>query len=296
MTDRRLVVFDVDGTLVDSQHLIIAAMDACLRRRRPPAAGPRGACSRVVGLSLPEAMAALVPHLPERETLRLAEHYRDSFVAQRAAGGEARAPLYPGARAALDRLAADPATLLGVATGKARRGLDHILAAHGLGPLFATTQTADDHPSKPHPSMLLAALAETGCRGRAGGDGRRHRVRHRRWAAPPAWRRSASPGATTRARGSQAAGADAIIDGFDELDAALARLGAGRMSWTPRSGASGSAPRSGAEAAASASASTTGRCAPRPARRSSCRPRRWPRRSPPSGTRSTARSRPSGCR
>ena len=89
--------------------------------------------------------------------------YRAAFVAIRAeTGGEASSPLYPGAREAVARLAARPETLLGVATGKARRGLSHALAAHDLGGFFQTLQTADDHPSKPHPSMLLRALAETG--------------------------------------------------------------------------------------------------------------------------------------
>ena len=83
MTAARLVVFDVDGTLIDSQHLILAAM-----ARAFAAAGhalpERAAVLGVVGLSLPEAMAALAPHLPETETLLLAEHYRESFVDQRA--------------------------------------------------------------------------------------------------------------------------------------------------------------------------------------------------------------------
>ncbi len=61
------------------------------------------------------------------------------------------APLYPDARDALERLAGRDDLVLGVATGKSRRGLDHVLAAHGLAGLFRTTQVADDHPSKPHP-------------------------------------------------------------------------------------------------------------------------------------------------
>ena len=125
----------------------------------------REAVLGVVGLSLPEAMAALAPHLPEADTLRLAEHYRDSFVAQRAAGGaEAHAPLYPGARAALERLAAPPGTLLGVATGKARRGLDHVFAAHGLAPLLR------HRPDRRRPSLEAASLDAAR---RAGRDRRR---------------------------------------------------------------------------------------------------------------------------
>ncbi len=175
----RLVIFDVDGTLIDSQHLIVAAMADAFGTAGHPLP-ERDRLLGVVGLSLHEAMAALAPHLPDAETLLLVEHYRDSFVAQRAAGGDAsRAPLYPGALDALGRLSAAPDTLLGVATGKARRGLDHLFETFPIGHLFATTQTADGHPSKPHPSMLHAALAETGVEAGAVGDGRRHRVRHR---------------------------------------------------------------------------------------------------------------------
>ena len=226
MTERRLIVFDVDGTLIDSQHLIIAAMTRAFATAGYPLP-EREALLAVVGLSLPVAMTSLVPHLPEREALSLAGHYRDSFVEQRQAGGDgATAPLYPGARAALDRLAADPLTLLGVATGKARRGLDHVLAAHGLEAAFATRQTADDHPSKPHPSMLLAALAETGCAAGCAtmvGDTEFDIAMGRATGMATigvAW------GYHPRAR-LEAAGADAIIDSFDGLDAALAEL-AGR--------------------------------------------------------------------
>ncbi|MFT3971997.1 MAG: HAD-IA family hydrolase [Amaricoccus sp.] len=222
--DCRLIVFDVDGTLVDSQHLILEAMQVAfdfLGETLPP----RETALSVVGLSLPEAMAALLPHRPPEETLKVAESYRRHFSTQRATRGtEASAPLYPGAVAALERLAADPATRLGVATGKARRGLDHLLDAHGLRRHFVTLQCADDHPSKPHPSMLLTALAESGvpaeraamvgdteydiAMGRAAGL---HTVGVT-WGYHPAARL-------------RAAGADVVIQDFAELDGALARLG-----------------------------------------------------------------------
>ena len=222
MSAPRLVVFDVDGTLVDSQHLIYASMQAAFAAAGQPIPA-REAALAVVGLSLPQAMAALAPHLPEAETLRLAEHYRDDMLARRRAGGD-EAPLYPGARAALERLAAEPATLLGIATGKARRGLDHIFAAHGIGRLFATAQTADNHPSKPHPAMLLAALVETGCppeRAAIVGDTEFDIAMGRAaglatvgvdWGYHPR-------------RRLEAAGAGAIVSSFDELDATLVRLG-----------------------------------------------------------------------
>jgi phosphoglycolate phosphatase len=219
----RLIVFDVDGTLIDSQHLILAAMARAFEAAGHPLP-ERAAILGIVGLSLPEAMAALAPHLSEPETLGLAARYRESFVAQRAAGaGYGDAPLYPGALAALERLAADPSTRLGVATGKARRGLEHVFAAHGLTRFFATAQTSDSHPSKPHPSMLLAALAETGCQADAAvmvGDTEFDIAMGRAAGFATvgvAW------GYHPRAR-LEAAGADLVIDGFAALDAALDAL------------------------------------------------------------------------
>lgn len=157
----RLVIFDVDGTLVDSQAAILAAMDEaflCAGRAVPGREEALG----VVGLSLVEAMAVLVPGASNDEHERLAQHYRDAFVALRQrTGGEAATPLYPGARETVRRLDAQ-GWLLSIATGKARRGLDHFLATHGLVSHFIGTQTADDAPSKPHPQMVLNCLAATG--------------------------------------------------------------------------------------------------------------------------------------
>ncbi len=223
MTEIELVVFDVDGTLIDSQHLIVAAMEAAFRGHGLEAP-ERGEILGIVGLSLVQAVAVLRPDLPGDEIEALAEGYRQEFVAQRAKGGaEAQAPLYPGARAALDRLAADPRVRLGVATGKARRGLDHVIESHGLGGLFETLQTADEHPSKPHPSMLETALLETGLpAGRAVMIGDTEFDMAMGKAAGfatigVAW------GYHPRLR-LEAAGADIVIDSFDALDAALAAL------------------------------------------------------------------------
>ncbi|HET9070146.1 MAG TPA: HAD-IA family hydrolase, partial [Amaricoccus sp.] len=157
---------------------------------------------------------------PEVEAL--VAHYRTSFIKQRA-GADGVPPLYPGARAALERLASRPETLLGVATGKARRGLDHILSAHDLAGLIATAQTADDHPSKPHPSMLLAALAATGVEpGRAVmvGD-TEFDVAMGRAAGMATIGVAWGYHRPERLRG---AGADAVIESFGDLDTALLAL------------------------------------------------------------------------
>lgn len=155
----RLIIFDVDGTLIDSQHIIVSCMQAAFETcglPPPPADRALG----VVGLSLEEAMADLVPDVSPAMSAALSDAYRDGFVASRARGEEA--PLYPGALSCLKALAAVPEVVLGIATGKTRRGVDHSVASHRLHGLFTTIQTADGHPSKPHPSMVQAAMAETG--------------------------------------------------------------------------------------------------------------------------------------
>ncbi|MEM6637587.1 MAG: HAD-IA family hydrolase [Pseudomonadota bacterium] len=157
----RLAVFDVDGTLVDSQAHIVGAMGAAFASvglRGPSRAEILG----VIGLSLPNAFARLAPG-EDAETLTDAEAaYRAAFMEIRHAQGAGAAPLYPGAVEVLRSLASDPAWAVGVATGKSRRGLQAILEMHDLTDIFDTLQTADGHPSKPHPAMLEAALEDCG--------------------------------------------------------------------------------------------------------------------------------------
>ena len=159
----RLVIFDVDGTLVDSQGAITQAMTAAFAENglKVPA---RSDILAIVGLSLDHAMLKLAPEQPAERRANLVEAYKDAYHAQRQAeGAVSGSPLFPGALDALQNLAQQDDLLLGVATGKSRRGLDALLEAHDLTHMFVTTQVADDHPSKPHPSMIDAALTETGC-------------------------------------------------------------------------------------------------------------------------------------
>lgn len=158
----RLAVFDCDGTLVDSQANIIRAMEEAFGKHRLDAPD-RHAVRRVVGLSLAEAMAALLPGAEADFHERLAADYKLTFQAMRANGGLMDEPLYPGVRDGLLRLER-AGWLLGIATGKSDRGLAMTLMHHELHGRFVTLQTADRHPSKPHPSMLATAMAETGAR------------------------------------------------------------------------------------------------------------------------------------
>lgn len=155
---RRLAVFDCDGTLVDSQANICLAMEQCFAGHglTPPA---RPAIRRIVGLSLVEAVAALLPEGEPALHRAMAEDYKTAFQRLRSHGGLLDEPLFDGIADALDAFEA-AGWLLGVATGKSDRGLSLVLAHHGLSHRFATLQTADRHPSKPHPAMLWAALAE----------------------------------------------------------------------------------------------------------------------------------------
>ena len=157
----RLIVFDCDGTLVDSQHAIVAGMHAAFEAVLRPRPEPE-AIRRVVGLSLEEAISRLLPEeQPDPDTVEaIADNYRIGFQGSDAQAHRG-APLYPGARQALTELDRRQ-ILLGIATGKGRRGLTATLESHGLEALFVTLQTADVAPSKPHPGMLHRAMAEAG--------------------------------------------------------------------------------------------------------------------------------------
>ncbi|WP_417209412.1 HAD-IA family hydrolase [Antarctobacter sp.] len=157
----RLVIFDVDGTLVDSQGDILGAMSAAFASEgltRPT----REEILAIVGLSLPQAFSALAPELGPVQRTRLVEAYKEAYADLRMKGGPEASPLYPGIPALLDALSARDDVVLGIATGKSRRGLTALLESHGLTQRFVTRQCADDNPSKPHPAMLFTAIDEAG--------------------------------------------------------------------------------------------------------------------------------------
>ncbi len=158
----RLFVFDCDGTLVDSQHNIIAAMGAAWTRRDlpPPAAQD---VRRIVGLTLEVAIARLLPEASDAVHRDLAAIYREvvhDLRANEAPDAPSAEPLFPGIRELIEALAA-PEVFLGVATGKNLRGVEHTLQTHGLRGRFHTLQAADICRGKPDPEMVERAMAET---------------------------------------------------------------------------------------------------------------------------------------
>lgn len=158
----RLVIFDVDGTLVDSQGDIVAAMAAAFAAVGAPAPS-RSEVLSIVGLSLDVAMTVLAPTRSAGDHLEMVQAYKDAYMRLRAEVGVAQSsPLYPGALETLRRLHAQPEVLLGIATGKSKRGLEKLIDGHGLEGLFVTRQVADFHPSKPHPAMIHQAMADAG--------------------------------------------------------------------------------------------------------------------------------------
>lgn len=161
MSDLRLVIFDVDGTISDSQGDIVASMSRAFEKAGLPAP-VRETVLGIVGLSLDVAIPRLAPGLAPTAHATMVADYKDAYLQLRTAPGAVASPLYPGIEDAIAELAADPLTVLGIATGKSMRGLIALLDGHGFGPHFVTRQTADLHPSKPDPAMLLAACAETG--------------------------------------------------------------------------------------------------------------------------------------
>jgi phosphoglycolate phosphatase len=156
----KLAIFDCDGTLVDSQHMIMAALHQAYADHRLPVP-QRERLLSIIGLSLDRAFVTLGEGIPRFPVASLVARYKDAFFALRQSADFSE-PLFPGARETIDALASRVDVMLGIATGKSQRGVAALLHRHGLSDRFRVIKTADDAPSKPHPGMVIAAMSEVG--------------------------------------------------------------------------------------------------------------------------------------
>ncbi len=152
----RLLVFDWDGTLMDSEARIVASATAAIADLSRPLLPPQR-ISNIIGLGLREAVEDLFPGESDAFYGRFVERYRHHFLV----ADKTPMPLFRGAEQTLVRLCQE-GYLLAVATGKSRRGLQRALHETGLGELFVATRCADESLSKPHPQMLLELMDEVG--------------------------------------------------------------------------------------------------------------------------------------
>ncbi|WP_052161594.1 HAD-IA family hydrolase [Hoeflea sp. BAL378] len=156
----KLALFDCDGTIVDSAGVIHACMELTFDdfgMARPALAHTKS----VIGLTLDIAIAQMLGRPLDAEVAAMTARYKQHFLLYRESGASFE-PAFDGLLELIAGLAARDDVMLGVVTGKSRRGLDAILAHHGLTDAFVTTRTADDCPSKPHPAMVLECCAEAG--------------------------------------------------------------------------------------------------------------------------------------
>lgn len=218
--DLRLILFDCDGTLVDSARSIHDAIKVAWQALGLQPPDPEDA-RQVIGLPLGEAIAALSPDQNATVQKELTRLYGEAFARSRAAGSLVES-LYPGAAEHVRQLSSD-GDLLGVATGKSLRGLRATLAHHDLTEHFVTLQTSDLAPGKPRPDMALRAMDETGA-----DPGRTVMIGDTTFDIMMA--RHAGIGSIGVAWGYHAvpalqeAGADAIVRSFSELPAVIDAL------------------------------------------------------------------------
>jgi len=157
----RLALFDCDGTLVDSARLIHEVMARTFvdfGHTRPDISETKA----IIGLTLDIAIARMQgkPHVDD-EALAMTAHYKATYTGVRAEPGF-QEPLFAGIAEMMAQLERQDDLLIGAVTGKSRRGLDLIRAAHGFDKTFFVSRTADDCPSKPHPAMVTECCSEAG--------------------------------------------------------------------------------------------------------------------------------------
>lgn len=215
----RLVIFDLDGTLIDSVALIVETVTASFNDVGHPVPDEKTIRS-ISGISLPEAMKIMAPGADEARVEAIGAAYRARYSHE---GGTAREPLFEGALAALDRLEADPETILAVATGKGYGGAVTLLERHGIVGRFNSIETPTHNRGKPDPQMIETAMAKAGI-------DREHTamigdtVHDMRMAKAGGVKAIGVAWGYHEPEELRAAGADIVIERFDQLDGALDRL------------------------------------------------------------------------
>jgi len=215
----RLVIFDLDGTLIDSEALIVQTVGEAFRAVDEPIPD-EDAIRAISGITARDAVAILAPSADPARVDVLLESYIRHYQARTAA---TREPMFNGALQALDRLQAAPETILAVATGKGYQGAVTLLEHHGIVARFNSIETPTHNRGKPDPQMLESAMEKAGveaARTVMVGD----TVHDMRMA------RAAGVGAIGVTWGYHergeliAEGADIVIDSFDQLGAAINQL------------------------------------------------------------------------
>lgn len=214
----KLAIFDMDGTLVDSVALVVETISAAFAGVGQAVPDEKTIRS-ISGLTLGLAMQRLAPEADAERLALIVAQYRIEYLAR----GHDREPLFAGVREMLDRLRADPDTILAVATGKSLSGARRVLGRNGIEDYFSSIATPDDNPSKPHPQMILSAMRAAGVTANDAvmiGD-TNHDMEMAKAAAVGAigvgW-------GYHRVEALRAAGADLIVEKASELDGAIARL------------------------------------------------------------------------
>lgn len=153
---KQLVIFDWDGTLMDSTGRIVECLCLAAAETGLPPLAPEHALS-IIGLALPKAIRTLYPDISDADAEQMRQRYVEHFLAAEAVPNQ----LFPGVRELLDELA-DSEVMMAVATGKSRRGLDRVWQGSDLGRYFVASRCADESHSKPHPAMVNELLTELG--------------------------------------------------------------------------------------------------------------------------------------
>ncbi len=214
----RLVIFDLDGTLIDSVALIVDVLNGAFADAGMVAPDEKTMRS-VSGIALREAMQILAPGATQEQAAVIVASYRTRYLASEGK----REPMFDGAMAALDRLHADPETILAVATGKGYSGAVTLLTRHGVVERFNSIETPTHNLSKPDPQMIDTAIKKSGVSRKQVamiGD-TVHDMRMARRAGVKAIGVAWGYHEPVELR---EAGAEVVIERFDQLDAALDQL------------------------------------------------------------------------